>query len=75
MKQLLLFIFLLSLVGCKDDPDFYKDGKAYKITKTCLDKHKEPRTGESISRYTGPYLYTYYEWVCTRERIDTTEIK
>jgi len=53
MKQLLLFIFLLSLIGCKEDPaDFYKDGKAYKITKTCLDKHKEPRTGESISRYT-----------------------
>lgn len=75
MKKIFLFLALTQLIGCEDKADFYKNGKAYKITSTCLDKHKEARTATSISRYYGSYEYTYFVWVCTREKVDTIEME
>jgi len=74
MKHLYI-ICILFLSSCEEQADFYKDGIPYRIEKKCLDKHKEMRTN-IYSRYNGGYYYSDdVEWVCTKEKIDTIEIK
>lgn len=67
-------IFILFLTSCQEQADFYKNGIPYRIEKTCLDKHKEYFQTKCYSRYYGYYDCTSYEWVCTREKIDTIEV-
>lgn len=81
MKKLIsIFLIVLLLVACVQEPDFIKDGKGYVIRQRCTSWHTEDKWGYhyGINPMNLKYEYHYGHYTeteCDYVVYDTIEIK